>query len=118
MIAIIGILIGISLLIYGRRHFGLFGTGIGFLISINFVIGGSASQPVWLSLITAIIFGLVGAILAPFVQTAVMMLLGFLAGGGVVGGILRLVNIEVIQHHSFPVILDIKGDLQYYQHTR
>ena len=75
------ILIGATLLLFGRRLFWLFVGGMGFLVGFNFAGEWLRGQPDSLILLIAIGVGLVGAIASIFLQRVVVAIAGFLAGG-------------------------------------
>ena len=81
MILIPKILVGIFLLIFGRKLFWLFVAGIGFFAATGFSSQLFRSQPEWFILIFALATGIIGALLAVFLQRITIGLAGFLAGG-------------------------------------
>ncbi len=78
--AIINILVGVALLLFGRRMFWVFAAGVGFvagaLLATQWVEG---DQP-WLVLAIALAAGIVGALLTMAMQYVVVGIVGFLAG--------------------------------------
>ncbi len=79
--AVVSLLVGLCLLIFGRKLFWLTGAAIGFVVTMAFAqqfLGGSSST---LHVIIAVVAGLLGAAVALFVQRAAIFILGFLAGG-------------------------------------
>jgi hypothetical protein len=80
MLSIIYILLGIGLLVSGRKLFWLFVGAAGFLAGVNLVtIGWHGSEAV--AIIIGILAGLVFAALAVFFKTISIGLAGFLGGG-------------------------------------
>jgi hypothetical protein len=88
------VLVGILLLVLGRQLFWLFVGGIGFVAAIDLVSRWASAWPVWLTLIVALAAGVVGALLAVFLQEFAVGVAGFLAGGYVVLALLRLLNLQ------------------------
>lgn len=74
------ILIGIVLLVFGRKLFWLFVAAIGFIVGTEIATSLFQHQP-GLIIISALVLGLVGAILAIFLQKVAVGIGGFLAGG-------------------------------------
>jgi hypothetical protein len=74
------ILIGIVLLIFGRKLFWLFVAAMGFIVGTEIAASFFEHQP-GLIIISALILGLIGAILAIVLQKVAIGIGGFLAGG-------------------------------------
>jgi hypothetical protein len=74
------ILIGIVLLIFGRKLFWLFVGAMGFIVGSEIAASLFEHQP-GLVIISALILGLAGAVLAIFLQKVAVGIGGFLAGG-------------------------------------
>lgn len=83
-VQIVSILVGIAILVAGRRLFWLFVGVVGFIVGLSLAFQLLADQPVWLIWVAALILGLVGIVVAIFVQTAAVGIAGFLAGGYIV----------------------------------
>lgn len=73
-------LLGLLLLLFGRRLFWLFVGAAGFVAALQTVPSLMPNQPQWLVLAAAVLAGLVGAALAIFVQYVAAGLAGFLVG--------------------------------------
>ena len=80
-VQIVSILIGIAVLIAGRRLFWLFVGAVGFVVGLSLAFQLLSDQPTWLVLVIALLLGLVGIVVAMFVQTAAVGIAGFLMGG-------------------------------------
>lgn len=78
---IITILVGIAVLIAGRKLFWLFVGVVGFLVGLSLAFQLLANQPTWLTWLAAVLLGLVGIVIAIFLQTAAIGLAGFFVGG-------------------------------------
>ena len=80
-VTIIGVLIGVVILFFGRKLFWLCVAAVGFAVGVKIaplLVNESASL---LALLIALIFGVLGALLALFLQKIAIAVLGFLAGG-------------------------------------
>jgi hypothetical protein len=97
LVQIISVLIGIAVLVAGRRLFWLFVGAVGFAIGLSLAFQLLADQPAWLILVAALILGLVGAVVAIFVQTAAVGVAGFLVGGYIVIGLLQRFGLDLSQ---------------------
>jgi len=78
---IANIVAGAVLLVLGRKLFWLFVAIVGFYVGFEFARAVAAEQPAWLLWTIAIGAGLIGAVLAMFLQRVGFALGGFYAGG-------------------------------------
>lgn len=78
---IISVLVGIALLLFGRRLFWLFVAALGFAIGLQLAPYLSHNPPLWLSLLLSLSLGLIGALVAFLLQKLAIGLAGFLVGG-------------------------------------
>lgn len=74
-------LLGVLLLFLGRRLFWAFVAVVGFLTGMQFAPQLFPNESPWLVLAIGLATGLLGAILAIFLQQLAVVLAGFLAGG-------------------------------------
>ncbi len=79
--AILSLILGISLLFFGRRLFWLFVGVAGFIAGLTITPELVTSQSELVILFIAIIFGIIGALLAVFLEGLAILIAGFLAGG-------------------------------------
>lgn len=79
--AILSLILGISLLFFGRRLFWLFVGVAGFIAGLTFAPQLISSQSEIVILFIAIIVGIIGAFLAIFLEGLAILIAGFLAGG-------------------------------------
>jgi hypothetical protein len=79
--AIFSLILGISLLLFGRRLFWLFVGVAGFIAGLTIAPLLISSQSELVILFIAIIFGIIGAFLAIFLEGLAILIAGFLAGG-------------------------------------
>ena len=78
---IISALVGVALLLLGRRLFWLFVAALGFAIGLQLAPYLSQNPPLWLSLLLSLGLGLLGALLAIMLQKLAIGIAGFLVGG-------------------------------------
>ncbi len=74
------ILMGFIILLFGHRLFWLFVAVTGFLVGIEFTHVILADQPYWVMLLGGFSAGLLGALLAIYVERIAFALAGFYAG--------------------------------------
>lgn len=77
----LNILVGATLLIFGRRIFWLFVAGVGFLVGTTLATEWLGDHSEMATVLIALGIGVVGAILAVFLQRLVVGVAGFLSGG-------------------------------------
>ena len=96
--AIVGILIGIVILFFGRKLFWLCVAAVGFAVGVEIaphLVNESSSL---LELLVAIAFGVLGALLALFLQKIAIAVLGFLAGGKLASAIAAAFFVHYAQY--------------------
>jgi hypothetical protein len=106
MFPIIDFAAGALLLLLGRKLFWLFVAIAGFYFGIELGKTLAADQPAWLLWAIAIGAGLIGAVLAIFLQR-----LGFALAGFYAGGYLALVAVQRFAPGSFEVAAFLIGGL-------
>jgi hypothetical protein len=74
-------ILGVLILIAGRRLFWLTVAAIGFVVTLFFVLGLLEDLSPWVALIIALIAGVAGAVLAWFLQHVAIAVAGFLLSG-------------------------------------
>lgn len=74
------IVLGLIMLVSGRKLFWLFVAIVGFLVGMEFTKLLLVDQPIWVQLLGGLGAGLLGALLAIFVQRVAFILAGFFAG--------------------------------------
>jgi hypothetical protein len=78
---ILRIVVGVCLLIFGRKLFWLLVAAIGFLAALGLASEVLHSQPQPVAIIAAVLVGLLGALLAIFLQKVAVVIAGMVAGG-------------------------------------
>lgn len=74
------LIVGLVLLFFGRKLFWLFVAAVGFVVGLDAATVLFPQQPDW-ALIAGLILGLIGAVVAIFVQKIAIGIAGFLSGG-------------------------------------
>jgi hypothetical protein len=85
---IAALVVGIALLLFGRRLFWLFVAVIGFMAGWYFVLGSGHHAQTGGGLLVALLAGLVGLVLALVVQKVAVALAGFFVGAYLVANLL------------------------------
>jgi hypothetical protein len=86
-VPIVGALIGVVILLFGRKLFWLCVAGVGFLAGVELAPHLVTQPSPLLQLGIAIVLGLLGALLAFLLQKIAVAIVGFLAGGKLAGAI-------------------------------
>jgi hypothetical protein len=89
------ILLGVILLLLGRRLFWLLVGVVGFVAGLNLAPLLVTDQPAWAILLIALLAGLVGSVLAAFMQRLMVALAGFLAAGYILTQLLAYFQIDL-----------------------
>lgn len=93
-VQIISILIGIAVLLLGRRLFWLFVAAAGFIISLSLAVDLLTNLPDWVILVAALTLGLVGAVVALIAQKVAVVIAGFLMGGYALIWVLQFLSLN------------------------
>src|SRR6266581_2743184 len=86
-VAIVGALIGAVILFFGRKLFWLCVAAVGFAAGVEIAPHLVHEPSPLLALTVAVVLGIIGALLALFLQKVAIAVLGFLAGGKLAGAI-------------------------------
>src|SRR6267154_5152364 len=80
-VPIISIVIGVAILLFGRRLFWLFVAALGFAVGLEIAAYFMREPPQWMTLLVALGCGVIGALLAILLQKLAIAIAGFIAGG-------------------------------------
>ena len=99
-VAIVGALIGVVILLFGRKLFWLCVAAVGFAAGVEIAPHLVHEPSPLLALTVAVVLGLIGALLALFLQKIAIAVLGFLAGGKLAGAIAAAFFVQYAQHST------------------
>ena len=104
-VTIVGVLIGIVILFFGRKLFWLCVAAVGFAAGVQIapLLVNEASS--LLALAIALAFGVVGVLLAFFIQKIAIAILGFLAGGKLATAIAAAFFVQYAQYSTIIFII-------------
>lgn len=105
---LISLLLGVLMLLFGRRLFWLFVAAIGFWIGLQLTPQFIHHPPAWLALGVGLVLGLLGALLAVLVQKIAIAIAGFLVGGHIATS---LVAAFVATHAQYSAITFVVGGI-------
>lgn len=100
------IIAGLILLTLGRKLFWLFIALMGFIVGMEMADLFLINQPSWLTLLVAILAGVLGAVIAVFAQRVAFILAGFLSGG-----YLFIISGQLFGAYSAPELFFIIGGI-------
>ena len=87
------ILLGASLLIWGRKLFWLFVGAAGFFTGLH-IASQFIQGPAWLGIAIGLVIGIIAAMLAIFLKTIAIGVAGFLMGGSILLSLAGWVNLN------------------------
>jgi hypothetical protein len=106
--AIVGALIGVVVLFFGRKLFWLCVAAVGFAAGVQIAPYVVHEPSPLMALIIALVLGLIGALLALFLQKIAIAVLGFLAGGKLAGAIAAAF---LVQYAQYSAIIFVVGGI-------
>jgi hypothetical protein len=104
-IPIFSVLIGVVVLFFGRKLFWLCVAAIGFAAGVELAPHLVQEPSALLSLAIALLLGIIGALLALFLQKIAIAVLGFLAGGKLAGAIAAAFFVHYAQHSTIIFVI-------------
>jgi len=78
---IISVIVGVAILLFGRKLFWLFVAALGFAVGLEIAAYFMKEPPQWMTLLVALGCGVIGALLAILLQKIAIAIAGFIAGG-------------------------------------
>ena len=103
--AIVGALIGAVVLFFGRKLFWLCVAAVGFAGGVEIAPDLVHEPSPLLALAIALVLGLIGALLALFLQKVAIAVLGFLAGGKLAGAIAAAFFVHYAHYSTFIFVI-------------
>ena len=105
---IVGVIIGVVILFFGRRFFWLCVAAVGFAVGMQIAPLLVNEPSSILGLVIAVVFGLLGALLALFLQKIAIAILGFFAGGKLATAIAAAF---FVQYAQYSIIIFVVGGI-------
>ncbi|MEW5828193.1 MAG: hypothetical protein AB1846_04815 [Chloroflexota bacterium] len=93
MILLGRLLVGVLLLLFGRRLFWFFVAAIGFAAGMTVATQVLQIQQEGVAILIGLVFGLVGALLATFLQSLAIGVAGFVGGAYILGAVAAALNL-------------------------
>ena len=104
-VPIVGALIGAVILFFGRKLFWLCVAAVGFAAGVEVAPHLVHEPSSLMALIIALVLGLIGALLALFLQKIAIAVLGFLAGGKLAGAIAAAFFVQYAEHSTIIFVI-------------
>src|ERR1043166_7025285 len=104
-VAIVGALIGVVILLFGRKLFWLCVAAVGFAAGVEIAPHLVHEPSTLLALTVALVLGLIGALLALFLQKIAIAVLGFLAGGKLATAIAAAFFVQYAQYSTIIFVI-------------
>src|SRR5213078_496431 len=104
-VPIVGALIGAVILFFGRKLFWLCVAAVGFAAGVEIAPHLVQEPSPLLALTVALVLGLIGALLALFLQKIAIAVLGFLAGGKLAGAIAAAFFVQYAQYSTIVFVV-------------
>src|SRR6266576_4479852 len=99
-VPLVGAFVGVIILFFGRKLFWLCVAAVGFAAGVEIAPHLVNEPSPLLALIIALVLGLIGALLALFLQKIAIAVLGFLAGGKLAGAIAAAFLVHYAQYST------------------
>jgi hypothetical protein len=107
-VPIISVIVGVAILLFGRKLFWLFVAALGFAIGLEIATYFMKEPPQWMMLLVALGCGVIGALLAILLQKLAIAVAGFLAGGRIAWALAAAFFVE---HASYRGITFVIGGI-------
>jgi hypothetical protein len=104
-VPIIGVLIGVAILFFGRKLFWLFVAAIGFAVGVELAAYFMRNPPLWLTLVAAVGLGILGAVLAILLQKFAIAVAGFIAGGRLASALLAAFFVDYSHYRGITFVI-------------
>jgi hypothetical protein len=104
-VTIIGVLIGIAILFFGRKLFWLTVAAVGFAVGVEIAPLLVNEPSSLLALVIALVLGVLGALLALFIQKVAIAVLGFFAGGKLATAIAAAFFVQYAQYSTIIFVI-------------
>ena len=99
-VTIVGVIIGVVILFFGRKLFWLCVAAVGFAAGVQIAPLLVNEPSSVLALVIALAFGVLGALLALFLQKIAVGVLGFLAGGKLATAVAAAFFVHYVQYST------------------
>lgn len=104
-VPIISVIVGVAILLFGRKLFWLFVAALGFAIGLEIAAYFMKEPPQWMMLLVALGCGVIGALLAILLQKLAIALAGFIAGGRIAWALAAAFFVEHAHYRGITFVI-------------
>jgi hypothetical protein len=104
-VPIISVLIGVAILLFGRKLFWLFVAALGFAVGLEIAAYFMKEPPQWMTLVVAVGGGVIGALLAILLQKIAIAIAGFVAGGRIAWALAAAFFVEHAHYRGITFVI-------------
>ena len=104
-VPIISVIVGVAILLFGRKLFWLFVAALGFAIGLEIAAYFTKEPPPWMMLVVALGCGVIGALLAILLQKLAIAVAGFIAGGRIAWAVAAAFFVEHDHYRGITFVL-------------
>jgi hypothetical protein len=104
-VPIISVLIGVAILLFGRKLFWLFVAALGFAVGLEIAAYFMKEPPQWMTLVVAVGCGVIGALLAILLQKIAIAIAGFVAGGRIAWALAAAFFVEHAHYRGITFVI-------------
>ncbi|MFL6521749.1 MAG: DUF4203 domain-containing protein [Chthoniobacterales bacterium] len=104
-VPIISVIIGVAILLFGRKLFWLFVAALGFAVGLEIATYFMKEPPQWMTLLVALGCGVIGAMLAILLQKIAIAIAGFVAGGRIAWALAAAFFVEHAHYRGLTFVI-------------
>ncbi len=104
-VPIISVIIGVAILLFGRKLFWLFVAALGFAVGLEIAAYFMKEPPQWMTLLVALGCGVIGAVLAILLQKIAIAIAGFIAGGRIAWALAAAFFVEHAHYRGLTFVI-------------
>jgi hypothetical protein len=104
-VPIISVIVGVAILLFGRKLFWLFVAALGFAVGLEIAAYFMKEPPQWMMLLVAVGCGVIGALLAILLQKIAIAVAGFIAGGRIAWALAAAFFVEHAHYRGLTFVI-------------
>jgi hypothetical protein len=104
-VPMIGVIVGVAILFFGRKLFWLFVAALGFAVGIEIATYFMRDPPLWMMLVISLGLGVLGALLAIMLQKLAIAVAGFVAGGRLASALLAAFFMDYSHYRGITFVI-------------
>lgn len=104
-VPIISMIVGATILLFGRKLFWLFVAALGFAVGLEIAAYFMRDPPAWITLVIALGLGILGALLAIMLQKLAIGVAGFVAGGRFASAVLAAFFVDYSHYRGITFVI-------------